>query len=162
MNESFKKSETSYKSQDTIAKLNGQDNKGKHYFSKIYLDDVHKEQEIDKENINFSNISNKSNTQAQIPESSLKRNEVSEYSSRSKSNFMSRDESNSILALSDDMITIEDTYKETEEKITQKLKSTNPTVANAEQENGFLPNNYLINHMEMNIIEEQVDEENKS
>ena len=35
MNESFKKSETSYKSQDTIAKLNSQDNKGKTYFLKF-------------------------------------------------------------------------------------------------------------------------------
>lgn len=82
-------------------------------------------------------------------EAAAKKQDVSDYSSKSKSNFFSKDES-SILGISDDMITIEDTYKETEQ-ITEKQKI-----------GGFLPTNYLINHMEMNVIEEQADEEDKS
>ena len=79
-----------------------------------------------------------------------KRNDISDYSSRSKSNFFSKDESSSFLGMSDDMITIEDTYKETEQKFADKPKAS------------YLPSNYLINHMEMNVIEEQDDEEDKS
>ena len=48
------------------------------------------------------------------------------------------------------MITIEDTYKETEQ-ITEKPKN-----------GSFIPTNYLINHIEMNVIEEQADEEDRS
>lgn len=59
------------------------------------------------------------------------------------------------------MITIEDTYKETEEKMDEKYRSKLQKISGFENEN-CLPNNYLINHMEMNVIEEQVDEENKS
>ncbi|CAI2379024.1 unnamed protein product [Moneuplotes crassus] len=78
------------------------------------------------------------------------KNDISGYSSRTKSNVFSKDES-SFLCISDDMITIEETYKEAEGKMTPKLATPAP-----------LPQTYKINHMEMNVIEEQDDEEEKS
>ena len=102
--------------------------------------------ENDKENLNTQNV------QKEEPEEVQKRNDVSDYSSRNKSNIFSKDESSSFLGMSDDMITIEDTYKETEAKEANKN----------DQKSTVLPNTYLINHIEMNVIEEQADEEDKS
>ena len=64
--------------------------------------------------------------------------------------MLNRDDSSSFLGISDDMITIEDTYKESEIK-KEVPKQDNPT-----------NNNYLITQLEMNVIEEQADEEDKS
>ena len=102
--------------------------------------------ENDKENLNTQNV------QKEEPEEAQKKNDVSDYSSRNKSNIFSKDESSSFLGMSDDMITIEDTYKETEAKEANKT----------DQKSTVLPNTYLINHIEMNVIEEQADEEDKS
>jgi hypothetical protein len=101
----------------------------------------------DKENINNANFQQEHPYENDVV---YKRQDVSDYSSRNKSHMMSRDESSSFLGMSDDMITIEDTYKETVQKEFENMS------------NQFLPNTYLINHLEMNVIEEQADEEDRS
>lgn len=111
----------------------------------MYIDRSNKAD--DKENVNNLNVKTKLSDDAEVLH---KRNDISDYSSRSKSNFFSKDESSSFLGMSDDMITIEDTYKETELKFADKPKAS------------FLPSTYLINQLEMNVIEEQEDEEDKS
>lgn len=172
VNDSFKKSDSSFSSQDTMSKITIRSSKSSKSSSEINgvssLESTQKEQDLDKENINVNLKRPPRNydTQEQIQ----KLNDVSDYSSISKSNFMSRDDSNSFLALSDDMITIEDTYKETEDNIADKLKAK---LAAKQQNGNFLPNNYLVNQTEehritqyvdnqMNIIEEEPDEEDKS
>jgi hypothetical protein len=64
--------------------------------------------------------------------------------------MLNRDDSSSFLGISDDMITIEDTYKESDFK------------KEVSKQDNLVNNNYLINQLEMNVIEEQADEEDKS
>jgi hypothetical protein len=64
--------------------------------------------------------------------------------------MLNRDDSSSFLGISDDMITIEDTYKESDFK------------KEVSKQDNLVNNNYLINQLEMNVIEEQTDEEDKS
>jgi hypothetical protein len=142
MNESFKKSDTN------TSVANG--NKSlQNTQEKISLDSKSARSPIlnDKENVNNANIRNE---QAYDNDVYYKRNDISDYSSRNKSNMVYRDESSSFLGISDEMITIEDTYKESDKREFEN------------QSNQFLPSTYLINHLEMNVIEEQVDEEDKS
>ena len=73
----------------------------------------------EKENMNINNTPNLLNSENVVKEDQecgTKKNDISDYSSKNKSYILSKDESSSFLGMSDEIITIEDTYKETEQR----------------------------------------------